>query len=150
MAGRSGQGAHHVSLITTAAAVLVVSVYIGTPLVITVQNLTGSGALLVPGLLIAAGIIVLLTGIGATIWRTSRPARVSAHTKALEATAVGHRVLPIGAPPPARRGRCRTPKPPPPTPCRARPGAAVRPSPTWRPPSMTPLRCRLQGRIPVG
>jgi hypothetical protein len=79
------------ALATTAAAALVVFLYIGTPLVITVQNLTGSTAWLAPGMLIAAGIIALLIGIGATIWRTSRPARVSAQTKAPEA------MLPEGA-----------------------------------------------------
>jgi hypothetical protein len=73
------------ALVITATAMLVIAVYIGTPLVITVQNLTGSSALLAPGLLIAAGISTLLVVIGAIVWRTSRPARASARTKAPEA-----------------------------------------------------------------
>jgi hypothetical protein len=72
------------ALASMIAAVLVVFVYIGTPLVITVQNVTGSRALLAPVLLMAVAVMSLLAGICASIWRTSRPSRTSRLGKALD------------------------------------------------------------------
>jgi hypothetical protein len=65
------------ALCSTATAVLTVSVYLGMPLLAVAQAVTLS--LSADALFAASGVIVLVSGILAVIWRTSRPA--AAHSR---------------------------------------------------------------------